>query len=215
MKNRDKIIGSVAIIFIFIVFFLYGIFNNGKDKVEDSDIFVENSVSNSAKSSSEEGVKKQNETIQNKVIKVQIKGEIKEPGVYTVSNGERIEDLIKLAGGFTAEADVGRVVSQAKKLRDEECIVIPKKGAGNELTLEANNTPVVSNVATGVNEKINVNTATKEELMKVPGIGEVIASSIMEYREKNGDFNSLEDLKNVNRIGDKTLEKFKDKLEVN
>ncbi len=62
---------------------------------------------------------KKSENTTSKLIKVQIKGEVKAPGVYNLNMGDRVEDLIRLAGGFTVEADVDKVVSQAKKLKDE------------------------------------------------------------------------------------------------
>ena len=64
------------------------------------------------------------------------------------------------------------------------------------------------------NVKININSATKEELKTIPGIGDVMAQKIIDYREQNGSFSSVEDLKNIDRIGDKTLEKIKDKVDI-
>jgi competence protein ComEA len=208
MKNKDKIIGSIAILVVFIIFFLFGILNKNQENYNNEDIFVE-----STSSKTEEN--KSSENSQNKIIKVQIKGEIKAPGVYTLSSGERVEDLIRKAGGLTSEADTDRIVSQAKKLRDEECIVIPKKIEEDSSAAVITNGEVKSNASSNTDGKVNVNTATKEELMKVPGIGEVIADNIIRYRENNGDFMSLDDLKKVDRIGEKTLEKMKEKLEAN
>lgn len=208
MKNKDKIIGSIGILAVFIIFFIFGALNNNEKNYKEEDIFVESS-NNGAVSGN-----KPVENTQNKIIKVQIKGAIKEPGVYTLNSGERVEDLIKKAGGVTSEADVDKIASQAKKLRDEECIIIPKKGEEGSVTIEANKNVISTNISPD-NEKVNINTAAKEELMKVPGIGEVIADNIIKYRENNGDFMTLEDLKKVDRIGDKTFEKMKEKLEVN
>jgi competence protein ComEA len=218
MKNKEKIIGSVAILLVFFIFFIYGIFrsNSKEEKVDDS-IFVETSskINSGSKSDNLKVEDKKSENTTSKLIKVQIKGEVKAPGVYNLNIGDRVEDLIKLAGGFTVEADVDKVVSQAKKLKDEECILVPRKGAINNIATVTEPNVVTNNMSSSIGGKININIATKEDLMKVPGIGEVIASNIIDYREKNGGFNSLEDLKNIDRIGDKTFEKFKEKLDIN
>lgn len=138
-------------------------------------------------------------------IKVSINGEIKNPGVYSLNINSRIEDLIKVAGGYNIEADRLKV-NEAKKLKDEDSIIIPKKG----------NNAVGSSTAGSVSDdgKININTATKEELMKLPRIGETTAVRIIEYREKNGLFKSISDLKKVGRIGDKTIENIKEKISI-
>jgi competence protein ComEA len=217
MKNREKIIGSVAILLIFFVFFIYGVFRgNSKEEKVDESIFVESTKrNNDSKNNILEVENKKSESAPSKLIKVQIKGEVKAPGVYNLNTGDRVEDLIKLAGGFTVEADVDKVVSQAKKLKDEECILVPRKGVINTLSSGTETNVVTNNMSSSLGGKININTASKEELMKVPGIGEVTASNIIDYREKNGGFNSLEDLKNIDRIGDKTFEKFREKLDIN
>jgi competence protein ComEA len=205
IKNKDKIIGSMVILAACSIFFLFGIFNSNHGSYDEEDIFVESNLqdhSNLKEESKSKEIKKE--------IKVQIKGEVLHPGVFTLEADSRVEDLIKYAGGFTAEADKDRVISLAKKLRDEECIIIPKIGEDvSNLHANINNVTEESNE----NEIINVNTATKEELMELPGIGETIAQNIIDYREKNGEFNNEEDLKNVDRIGDKMIEKIKEKIE--
>jgi len=192
MKNKKKIIGSLIILFIFIIFLAVGSYISKPAKnISEKDIFTDTTA---------------NTNNEIKKITVYVNGEVKNPGVYILESSSRVEDAIKLAGGFTDLADKARL-NLAKKLRDEDYIYVDakvdkKSGSSTE-------------TAGGIEEgKVNINTATKEELMTVPGIGEVTAQNIIAYREKNGDFSTLEDLKKVGRIGDKTLEKFKEKIEV-
>lgn len=201
MNKKNKIIGSIIIAGIFCVFTIIG-FMKGKNEDNYEDIFVESKpVSSTSKDSTVT-----NETV--KYIKVEIKGEIHKPGVYSMSLGSRLEDLIYKAGGFTEKADKNRIQSLAKKLKDEECIVIPNIDTPTEKVISVNSS--VSSEAS----IININTADKDELQKIPGVGPVTAQNILDYREQHGYFNSIEDLKNVDRIGDKTLEKMKDKITV-
>lgn len=188
IKNKKKLIGSLIILLIFIIFLAVGKYISKPAKnITEKDIFTESAVST-------------NET---KKITVYVNGEVKKPGVYVLDSGSRIGDAVNISGGFTELADTARI-NLAKKLRDEDYIFIDSKSEKNSSTSSGNTSE----------GKVNINTATKEELMTVPGIGEVTAQNIIAYREKNGDFSTLEDLKKVGRIGDKTLEKFKDKIEV-
>ena len=143
----------------------------------------------------------------NKII-VEIKGEVKNPDVYEIDDGSIIRDLINMAGGLTEEANIDGI-NRAEKLRANQLIVIPDKDS-------VNNTIVSSGGSTGVSSDgvININTATLSELQNINGIGEVKAQSIIDYREKNGGFKSIEEIKNVDGIGSKTFEKIKDQISV-
>lgn len=143
----------------------------------------------------------------NKII-VEIKGEVKNPDVYEIDDGSIIRDLINMAGGLTEEANIDGI-NRAEKLRANQLIVIPDKDS-------VNNTIVSSGDSTGVSSDgvININTATLSELQNINGIGEVKAQSIIDYREKNGGFKSIEEIKNVDGIGSKTFEKIKDQISV-
>ena len=217
LRNKEKIIGSIMIVTIFAVFLLFGyIKSNSNSKVDD--IFVESGKS-SSEDQNQNTVSTQKSTQDSKLIVVQIMGEINKPGVYSMPSGSRVEDLIQIAGGITEMADMNKIINKAKKLKDEDALYIPKKIdptdnaeiSKGHVTASSQPTIVSSN---NENEKIDINTATKEELMKVPGIGEVTSNNIIQYREKNGDFASMEELKKVGRIGDITLAKFKERLEV-
>lgn len=142
--------------------------------------------------------------------KVHISGEINQEGVYIIDDGERLDDLIKQAGGLTSEANVNSL-NLAMKLEDQMKIYIPNKNEipAEELTTQIVTSPELSNNS----DKININQASKEELMTLPNIGEKRAEAIIEYRNVN-KFENIEDIKNVTGIGDKFFEAMKDLITV-
>lgn len=140
-------------------------------------------------------------------IFVYITGEVKNPGLHKLYKGDRIADLIDSAGGFTDNADVVSV-NLAEKLTDEQYVNIRLKDSTAGSTADSN-TGEKNSVSGG---KININAATAEELDKfLPGIGETRANSIVNYRDKNGRFKSIDEITRVDGIGSgKTFEKIKD-----
>lgn len=139
-------------------------------------------------------------------VMVDIKGEVKDPGVYELKSTQRIVDAIQVAGGFLSEADQ-KQVNLAQKLTDEMVIYIPKVGEEGVSSLPPLNE--------GNDGKINLNQATIEQLETLPGIGPSKAEDILSYREEVGSFKAIEDLKEVSGIGEKTFEKLKDLISVN
>lgn len=144
------------------------------------------------------------------VIVVEIKGEVLRPGVYSIQADRRLNDLLILAGGKTQNAEL-RHINLAKKLKDGDSFYIPFLGEPAGSGYSTGNGASGSEVEKG---KIDLNEATREELMTVPGIGPATADNILRYRESAGGFKNIEDLLEVDRIGDKTLEKLKEYLEV-
>lgn len=142
----------------------------------------------------------------NKLL-VEIKGEVKKPDVYEVDEGSIIRDLINIAGGLTEKANINKI-NRAEKLKDNQLIVIPDN--------ESVDSSAITNSGNNDSEDgiININSASLSDLQKINGIGEVKAQSIIDYREKSGGFKSIEDIKNVEGIGDKTFEKIKDKISI-
>jgi competence protein ComEA len=142
-------------------------------------------------------------------VVVELRGEVEAPGVYELSPGARLQDAFAAAGGLTEEADLS-TVNLARRLRDGELVVIlalPLPGS----------TPILPTQgiddATAVEDprdRININTATAEELEALPSIGEVIAARIVGYREQNGPFRSVDDLIHVQGITDETIDEFRD-----
>lgn len=151
---------------------------------------------------------------------VDVKGAVKHPGVYELTTEHRIIDAIKQAGGYTKEAD-STTVNHAQKLQDEMVIYIPKKGEDvseqlqviqNQTVISANSN---SNSSSTSNGQVNINTANESELTMLSGIGPSKAQAIIAYREENGPFKTIDEIKNVSGIGEKTFEKLKDSITVN
>ena len=177
------------------------------------------------------------ETKEVKKIKVDIKGQIKKPGVYELQEGSIVNDVIKLAGGIKSTGTTINV-NLSKKVTDEMVIVIYKPSELKNKTVvevsmcpsynlkECETTNEVSsiiekgesnsntNTDSKVTTKISINTATLSELMTLNGIGESKAKNIISYREENGPFASIEDIKNVTGIGDSIFDTIKESITI-
>lgn len=162
-----------------------------------------------AESKNQDEPKTENPKVDDMVV--DIKGAVKTPGVYHMMPGDRVEDVLEKAGGFTSKADKAQV-NLAKKLADEMMIYIPSVGEKMPENAEAQTAPA-SNGTSG-SGKININTASEQELEQISGIGPSKAGAIIEYREKNGPFQKVEDLDKVSGFGEKTLERMKDQITV-
>jgi competence protein ComEA len=140
---------------------------------------------------------------------VEVRGEVGAPGVFALSPGARLQDAIAAAGGFSEDADLS-TVNLARRLRDGELVVIlPLPAPGSTPVLPAQGIDDAT-VAGSPRARLNINTATAAELEALPSIGEVIAARIIEYREQNGPFRSVDDLIHVQGISDETIDKFRD-----
>lgn len=140
---------------------------------------------------------------------VDISGCVESPGVYEVEEGTRLFQLIEKAGGLTENADI-EGINRAETVSDGQKIIIY---AESEEAQRAGGT-VNDKERSASNGKININTAGESELQDIPGVGPVTADRIIVYREENGRFSSIEDIKNVSGIGEKTFEKLKDHITV-
>lgn len=165
--------------------------------------------------------KKSNDS--NDKIVIYITGAIKNEGVYELQENSRIADSIEKAGGLTEEANINNI-NLAYVLQDGMKVYIPKKGEDtNEIndntniyvSREESVTKNSKKIANNSNkDKININTATQIELETLPGIGKSTALKIIEYRNKNGKFSCIEDIKKVSGIGDSKYSKIKDLIKV-
>ena len=140
-------------------------------------------------------------------ITVYVTGAINKPGVVTVREGARTADAVKACGGLLPTAD-GEKVNMAQVLKDGQQVRVPEKQAGSS-ALPANTGKASSAVKTKADGPININT---EELDALPGIGPAMAKRIIEYRETEGAFTAIEDIKKVKGIGEAKFEKMKDKI---
>ena len=165
---------------------------------------------------------------------VDIKGEVNNPGIYKLKKGSRVIDVVGEAGGLTESADTS-VINLSKKITDEmviiiysrqevenwvatkqqeeylqkKCLLEEEGQVENDACIEEKTEPEEKQPST----MVNINTATKEELMTLPGIGETKAEAIISYRKKT-PFQKIEDLKNVSGIGDSTFEEIKSNITV-
>ena len=173
-----------------------------------------------------------NENSENKII-VHISGEVKNQGVVELEENSRVNDAIEKAGGVTENAYM-KDINLAYKLEDGMKIYIPSKeeventknngtsvnggvSSSNKYYSYGENTNGSSNVNSKKdesNKKVNINTANKEELDTLPGIGEATAGKIIDYRNKNGKFKTKEEIKEVSGIGDSKYEQIKDLIEI-
>lgn len=139
----------------------------------------------------------------NTKIQVHVAGEVLNPGVYKLDSGSRIIDAINMAGGFTEKADKNSL-NLAKTVDDGEQIMINSIAENNGVTNEPQ--------TQSTNGKININTADLALLQTLNGVGPSTAQKIIDYRSTNGKFKTIEDLKKVSGIGEKTFAKFKDQI---
>ena len=215
LSKKQKIIISIVIIIIFALVLIY-VYQNLY--VDDSEIILSNNINDGTLNTNEIGAKEEKDD-EGKVV-VHVIGEVNNPGVVTLKEGSRIIDAINKAGGKTEEADLSKI-NLAYIVEDGTQIYIPRinenlnqvnlisDGAGigviiNDSNMEENKVEV----------KVNINTANKEKLETLPGIGETTAQKIIDYREANGKFKTIEDIKNVSGIGDTKYDSLKDKITV-
>lgn len=180
LSKREKILVLIILVLVFLLAFFF------KNMVGQEEVAF--------KLESAENLK-DTEVIE-KDIYVYVTGAVKNPGVYKLRDGDRVKDLVEIAGGLGENADL-LSVNLAKKLTDEEKIHIPyvnESDSGNSVK----------------DGRININTADETELDKLPGIGPSLAKRIIDYRNTNGPFKKIDEIKNVAGIGDKKFQDIKD-----
>lgn len=230
IKNNLIIILAVIVLIIINNVFIFMCFNKNSTKIK-------NEESNESLLSKYDDKVASN--IQNNLFKVDVKGEVKHPGVYEVDETMNVYDVITKAGGLTKKASTGSI-NLSKLLKSEMVIIVPSKtktksivNNSNNMINNANNvinndalisaepqnnediigeTNVINNIEEN-NNLVNINTAKVEDLIQISGIGESKAKAIVEYREKT-PFESIDDIKNVPGIGDSLFEKIKDFITV-
>lgn len=200
MENKKEILKVIIIAIIILVVGVYRFMaKNRTEEYDYSDIVVnEENITN-------------NEIVENTKIKVYVTGEVNNPGVIELEDGNRIEDAIILAGGTTSESDLSNV-NLAYTLEDGQKLYIPNinETFNQEYLTTENEEGIVESTTSDSNSKVNINSAEITELSSLPGVGEALAQKIITYRQQNGKFKKIEELKNVTGIGDKKYESLKD-----
>jgi len=192
LSAKAAVIGGILLILVGVG----GLFSKKEVSMEETEVVVTTMLAEKTEVS----------TTQETVIFVDIKGEVKKPGVYQMKVGDRVKDAIDAAGGLTAEAD-SQKVNLAQKVEDQMVIVVPKVGEEAEAIPAGATSKEVAKEG-----KVNINTATVEELKTLKGVGEKKAEAIIEYRKKNGSFKTKEDLMKVRGIGKKLFESFEERI---
>lgn len=203
-KNKLKYVVPVLLMLAFgFLFLLFSAQSEGEEvTIEHTD---------------EEAEEKENATEEQPVVDIEaasavsvfICGEVSQPGVYELPAGARVCEAIAAAGGMTDVA-AESFLNQAERLNDGQKVYVPseEEAAGMEMNPVPDSTADTDQAEDS--NLINLNTASREQLMTLPGIGESKAASILEYRNSNGNFSSIEEIKNITGIKEGTFQKLKD-----
>ena len=205
LRNKKVLISECCILVFLIIFVIFYYFQDTEDIIENNIVKIETTK----------------ESVSN--FYVDVKGAVKDPGVYLVSDGERVIDVIEKAGGLKKNANTSNI-NLAQRLVSEMVVVVytndEVKKNNNKLACDTKCNCEVIEINNCIerensnSEKVNINTASLDELMTLTGIGESKAKAIIAHREENGLFNSIEDIKNVSGIGDALFESIKDNITI-
>ena len=208
MKKEDVVlffrqnVKSIILAFVCsLVLIIGGLFYFNQNKTEDYSGVSFSNISNETNNKDEKAENRHDEK-----IFVDVKGAVKHPGVFETTKDKRVRDLIEEAGGLLDDADTS-TLNLSQKVKDQMVIYVLKHGEKPKQISDGGSSSSNTDV-------ININTANKEQLMKISGVGKTKAEAIISYREKNGDFKKKEDITKVRGIGKATFDKIKDKIEV-
>lgn len=199
LNKKQKII-LICIIIIMCMVILYYIISKTETKdYEEFEISEENETTQETENQ-----------VEDNIIIVHVSGEVSNPGIIELKEGSRIADAIEKAGGSTEYADLSKI-NLAYEIKDGQKINIPSKQEIIEVYIqeEAGENVLENEVK---NSKVNINTALQTELETLTGIGPSTALKIIDYRKENGEFKSIEDIKNVPGIGESKFENIKEEI---
>lgn len=220
-RYRKQIIIGISILLLIIIIIVFSVLSYQKEPEKTEPLIIEEKK----QKKDTKKVKEEKE----EVVKVDIKGAINLPGIYSLTSSSRVIDVIEKAGGLTENADT-YVINLSKKLTDEMVIIIYTKAEvrnfeetkEREATVQERcnqkdqnalkNDACITSTPNKVSGKVSINTGTIEELMTLTGIGEAKAKDIITYREKNGPFKKIEDIKNVTGIGENIFAQIKENI---
>ena len=195
-KNKIKIVAVPVLVIAAVLFFWL---NSGSDEIKIDE--------GNSSAIEEDGISQQEVNSTQSHLYVDIGGEVMKPGVYEVSDGTRLFEVIDKAGGLTEDADIDGI-NRAETVQDGQKIMIGRHGENPD---ENRDSYSANNVTDSGEGKVNINTADAAALQTIPGIGPSKADRIIEYE---GKFNEIDDIKNISGIGNKTFESIKEYITV-
>lgn len=209
-KKVIKLLSGLAVVFICgILYFLNSV-------GETPDTVITEGFSDTVVTGQNQKNDSPTEKPEKAAVYIHVCGQVKKPGVYVFTREPRVIEAIEKAGGFTKKADSSSL-NQAAKVTDGTQLMIPaitdsKAVSDSKATVPKTGTD--ANVSVQKTDRVNINTASKEELMTLSGIGESKASQILSYREENGFFQKTEDIMNISGIKEGVFGKIKDRITV-
>lgn len=195
-KFLPLILATLATVFVLAIYFSQSN-NEQADAWEENESAFQQATEDSEKTTEETG----------KII-VDIKGEINKPGVYELEGDARVKEVILEAGGLTKQAEE-KQLNLAEKLQDQQMIYIPNKEEAEEMEIDGDKEAEDNN-----EDMIDINAADINELQKISGVGPAKAQAIVDYREENGAFESVDELNEISGFGEKTVEKLRDSIKI-
>lgn len=204
-KQKTAIIIAAVIVVGIFIFYM-------STKTKESDYSTINEIT---EQETEEVEEETEEKEVPKEIVVHITGAVQNEGIVKLKEGSRIIDAVEAAGGMTSDANL-KMINLAYAIRDGQKIYIPRVSDLEEGVEISGDTGIYGTMDTemqidsNANTKININTANKNQLTSITGIGESTANKIIQYREKNGKFKNIEEIKNVSGIGELKYNNIKD-----
>lgn len=201
----------LIILIMLTTFFFYLLNDNNNDLIQNSQErqskISDQQIKNSKKLNKKEVSIQKDNTKETKIF-IDIKGAVKHPNVYEMASSNRVIDALNKAE-VLKDADLSQL-NLSEKLVDQKLIYVPKKGENSMKINSQQSTLNSSDVKTNTNQPLNLNSATEEQLKNIPGIGPSKAKEILNYREQNHGFNSIDDLMKIKGFGKKTFEKLKE-----
>lgn len=207
-KKMIQLLSGLAVVFVCGILYLHN------SPQEASNTVITEGFSDTVKTGQGQENGSSTEKPEREEIYIHVCGQVKKPGVYVFTGEPRVIEAIEKAGGFTKKADRSSL-NQAAVVTDGTQLMIPAKTVSKTVS-DSKKTSVskVPDRTLSVPDRVNINTASKEELMTLSGIGESKASQILSYREENGYFQKTEDIMNISGIKEGVFGKIKDKITV-
>lgn len=198
MKNFKKIIFLSIIVGVLAIYLVYHYVTNSSSEYIEENIYIETN----------------NQPEEKNKIFLHITGEVNAPGIIEIDEGARLADVIEAAGGFTENADINKI-NLAYIVKDGQKINIPNVNyvdTNSYITENMGENIIIEDITSSSTNLVNINTATQTELETLTGIGPSTALKIIKYREENGKFKTIEEIKNVAGIGNSKFEAIKDEI---